>query len=135
MADDVQQQLSEQLRSAGIFCLQFDESTDIAGEAILIGFVRYPHNNKIIENLFCHCSLPERATGEQVFLAIDGKMKEMDLDWKNVVGVCTDGASAMTGKNSGLAKRIFEVAHADFESSLHFTSRIISVEDFIQRTQ
>lgn len=117
MAQDVQQQLSEQLGRAGIFCLQFDESTDIAGEAILIGFVRYPHNNEIVENLFCHCSLPEHTTGEQVFLAIDSKMKEMNLDWKNVVGVCTDGASAMTGKKSGLAKRISEVAHADFESS------------------
>lgn len=39
MARDVENQLSEQLQKCGKIALQFDESTDIAGEAVLIGFV------------------------------------------------------------------------------------------------
>lgn len=117
MSQYVQEQLSSQLKQADFFCLQFDESTDVAGQAILTGFARYPHENKIIENIFCCCALPERTTGEQIFRAIEDKLKEMELEWTSVVGVCTDGASAMIGNKSGLAKRIKDVANPDFESS------------------
>lgn len=119
MSLDVQEQLRFQLKSADFFCLQFDESTDISGQAILNGFVRYPHphENKMIENIFCCLSLPERTTGEQIFFAIDEKFKEMELEWTSLVGVCTDGAAAMIGKNRGLAKRMSDVANPDFESS------------------
>lgn len=79
MSHDVQKQLCQQLKNADFFCLQFDESTDIAGKAILTGFVRYPHEYQIIENIFCCCSLPERTTGEQIFFAVDEKMKELEL--------------------------------------------------------
>lgn len=117
MSQDVQKQLCSQLKKADFFCLQFDESTDVAGQAILNGFVRYPHENQFIENIFCCCALPERTTGEQIFSTIDDKLKDMELEWTSVIGVCTDGAAAMTGKISGLAKRISDVANPDFESS------------------
>lgn len=117
MSKDVQKQLCSQLKNADFFCLQFDESTDIAGQAILTGFVRYPHENQITESIFCCCALPERTTGEQIFFAIDDKMKDMELEWTSVIGICTDGAAAMTGKMKGLAKRISDVANTDFESN------------------
>lgn len=41
MARDIENQLCSRLKMSGHFALQFDESTDIFGEAILIGFVRY----------------------------------------------------------------------------------------------
>lgn len=118
MSQDVQAQLRSQLFEAGCFTLQFDESTDVAGEAILIGFVRFPNDGKIIEELFCYCALPERTTSEQIFAAINQKMLDYDLNWKCVVGLCTDGAAAMTGSKSGLAKRVADHAHDDF-ISLH----------------
>ena len=37
-------------------------------------------------------------------------MEENCLDWKKCVGVCTDGARAMTGRHNGVAARISEVA-------------------------
>lgn len=106
ISQDVQAQLRAQLFEASHFTLQFDESTDVAGEAILIGFVRYPNAGKIIEELFCYCSLPERTTAEEIFAAINQKLLDYELDWKNVVGICTDGAATMTGVRSGLVKRI-----------------------------
>lgn len=114
MARDVERQLVTRLKTSGHFTLQFDESTDISGEAILLGFVRYSYNGKLCEELFCICSLGERTTGEQIFAAINTKMQEYGLDWKNVIGVCTDGAAAMTGSKSGLAKRLSEIANDDF---------------------
>lgn len=114
MSTDVRNQMCSELKKAGYFALQFDESTDISGESILIGFVRYPRLNEIVEELFCFCSLPERTTGEDIFGAIDTKMNEYQLDWKQVVGLCTDGAAAMVGVYVGLATKVAAVANQDF---------------------
>lgn len=61
--------------------------------------------------MFCFCAMPNRTTGEEIFRAIDGKFVEYDLSWKNVVGVCTDGAPAMQGCHRGLVTRIAQVAN------------------------
>lgn len=117
MAEDVRQLLSVELKEAGKFCLQFDESVDVAGAAILVGFARYAKANKIVENILCVCSLSENTTGEQIFFAVDNVMENKQLEWRNVVGLCTDGAPAMRGINKGLAKRIMDVANDDFVAS------------------
>lgn len=44
-------------------------------------------------------------------------MQEYQLDFKSVIGLCTDGAPAMMGKHVGLAKRMSNVANENFESS------------------
>lgn len=41
-----------------------------------------------------------------MFRAIDEQMSKYGLSWKNVVGVCTDGAPAMVGLRKGLSTRI-----------------------------
>lgn len=117
IATDVKQQLYSRLKQSTHFCLQFDESVDVTNDAILVGFVRYVHEYKIKEDIFCFSSLPDRTTGERIFDAIKTEFERNELDFKNVIGLCTDGASAMTGKNIGLAKRMSEVANENFESS------------------
>lgn len=90
---------------------------DVTNEAILVGSVRYVHEHKIKEHIFCFSSLSDRNTGERIFEAIKTAFEQNELDFKNVIGLCTDGASAITGKNVGLAKRMSEVANENFESS------------------
>lgn len=117
MAADIEEQLCIEIKNSGLFALQFDESTDVADEAILIGFVRYVKESKITEDIFCFCSLPEHTTGEQMFNAIDEKMTKYELLWENVVGVCTDGAPAMVGSKRGLTTRIANVAGENYMST------------------
>ncbi len=59
--------------------------------------------------MFCQ-SLETRTTAEHIFQVLDAFIQENSLDWKKCVGVCTDGARAMTGRHSGVAARIREVA-------------------------
>lgn len=117
MTSDVEEQLCSRLKESVHFALQFDESTDVANQAILVGFVRYAYELKIVEDIFCMCSLPSKTTAEEIFKAIDGKFNEYQLDWRNVVALCTDGAAAMTGVKKGVATRISDVANESFVSS------------------
>lgn len=117
MARDVDEQLRSRLVPSRHIALQFDESTDIANEAILLVFVRYIYEFHIVEDIFCFISLPDQTTGEKLFEALDNRMRELQLDWKKVVGLCTDGTRAMLGENKGLAKRITDVTSEEFSSS------------------
>ncbi|XP_071059412.1 zinc finger BED domain-containing protein 5-like [Pseudochaenichthys georgianus] len=96
MADDVKNTLIERIKSSSYYSIQLDETTDVADLANLMVYVRYEHDGAAQEDfLFCQ-PLETRTTN--------------GLEWKKCVGVCTDGARAMTGRHSGVAARIKEVA-------------------------
>ena len=63
----------------------------------------------MISFLFCR-SLPTNTTGEAIFDSLDDFITQNDLDWTRCVGICTDGATAMTGKHRGLIVRVRAVA-------------------------
>ena len=46
------------------FCLQLDESTDVAGLAVLLASVRYVNGGDIQEDLFLCKTLPTSMTGD-----------------------------------------------------------------------
>ena len=57
------------------------------------------------EMLFCK-SMETRTTAADIFNVVSTFFKENNLSWKNLVGVCTDGAPAMLGLRSGFIKRV-----------------------------
>ncbi|KAK7886953.1 hypothetical protein WMY93_026574 [Mugilogobius chulae] len=93
MAENVQEQLMTRLRQSPFYSLQLDESTDIVHE----------------DYLFCQ-SLPTNTTGEAIFEALHNFIVQHNVDWKKCVGICTDGATAMTAKHKGLVTRVRKVA-------------------------
>jgi hypothetical protein len=42
----------------------------------------------------------------EFFKVLNDFIEERDLEWKNCVRVCTDGAACLTGRNSGLVTKI-----------------------------
>lgn len=109
--------MCDQIKRSGHFALQFGESTDVSGEAILLGFVRCVKADKIVEDLFCYCSMPDHTTREATFNAIDEKMKKYGLLWENVIGACTEGAPSMVGSRQGLVTRMAEKANENFKTT------------------
>jgi len=54
--------------------------------------------------------LPTHTTSSEIFKVLNGFIEERGLEWKHCVGVCTDGAACLTGRNSGLVSKIKDMA-------------------------
>lgn len=88
------------------FTLQMDESTDVAGLAILLVFVRYIHESSFEEDmLFCK-ALPTQTTGEEIFNLLNAYFEKHSIPWNLCYHICTDGAKAMVGVIKGVIARI-----------------------------
>lgn len=110
MADNVKEQLVTRVRQSQFISLQLDESTDIGNEANLLCYVRYIYAGEVHDDfLFCR-SMPTNTTGEAIFDSVNDFIVQNNLDWTRCVGICTDGATAMTGRQRGLVARVRAVA-------------------------
>lgn len=110
MSNDVLKTLTERIKNSRFYCLQLDETTDVADLANLLVYVRYEYEGKVREDFLCCQPLQTRTTAEHIFQLLDTFVQEHGIDWKRCIGVCTDGARAMCGRHSGVAARIREVA-------------------------
>jgi hypothetical protein len=57
------------------------------------------------EDVLCALFLPANTTVTELFKSLDDYMSGK-LDWSFCVGVCTDGAAAMTGRLSGFTTQV-----------------------------
>jgi hypothetical protein len=75
--------------------------------AHLLTFIRFEDEESIKEELlFCEPMRGRTTSNDK----LDQFMKVHGIEWKECVGVCSDGARAMTGKHSGVVAQIKEVA-------------------------
>ena len=98
MAEDILVQAIEEVKSSPVkFCIQFDESTDIASCAVLLGYIRYVHCNMIKEEFLLCENLATTTKGEDVFDTVSHFLESNGMDWHRVQQVSVDGATAMMG--------------------------------------
>ncbi|CAH1968072.1 unnamed protein product [Acanthoscelides obtectus] len=60
------------------------------------------------EEILYSQSLTAGTTSEYIFNSISNFVEKNDLNWKKLIGHCTDGAPVMIGVRSGLAKKLKE---------------------------
>ncbi|GFY40969.1 SCAN domain-containing protein 3 [Trichonephila inaurata madagascariensis] len=109
IAEVIEAQLFERINASPWYALQVNESADIDNKAVLLAYVCYLYQEDVHEDLLCALPLPTDTTGAELFKSLDGYISRQ-LKWFFCVGICTDGAAAMTGRLSGLTARIKEVA-------------------------
>ena len=102
MSDNIKSKVLSKIDSSPVFALQLDESTDIFNLSQLLVYVRYVADKRINEEfLFCQ-PLETTSKAVDVFQMLIDFFDKTELSWSKLVGVCTDGAPAMIGANSGL---------------------------------
>ncbi|XP_073537700.1 SCAN domain-containing protein 3-like [Phyllobates terribilis] len=109
IAEDIEVQLLERINASPWYAIQVDESTDVDNKAMMLVYVRYIFQEDVHEDMLCALLLPANTTGAELFKSLDDYISG-NLNWSFCVGICTDGAAAMTGRLSGLTTRVKEVA-------------------------
>ena len=80
IVDDIENELISRLHACAACSLQMDESTDAAGLAILLVFVRYNYDSRIEHNLLLCESLELHTTEKGIFYCIDDYMRKYHID-------------------------------------------------------
>lgn len=107
MSTDIEEQVTDKIKSSPYFALQCDESTDVSQGCQLLVFVRFLDENKTFKEEFLFCQeLKTTSQGADVMNVISQHLEKHGLMWEKLAGVCTDGAPAMLGSRSGLAALI-----------------------------
>ncbi|CAI9732723.1 Hypothetical predicted protein [Octopus vulgaris] len=92
MLGDIECNIKSKILKHKLFALQVDKSTDITGKSQLLVFVRFINDEAIVEDVLCCKELPETRKGQDVFDVLNSYLEYCGLNWKNCVGICTDGA-------------------------------------------
>ena len=108
MSNNILMQVVKQLKSSPfkLFSLQLDDSTDVSSYSQLLVYVRYVHEKKFKEDFLLCRELETTTKAQDVFELINRFFQENNIEWKNLCGVCTDGAPAMLGSRSGFQKLV-----------------------------
>ena len=115
---DILLQMMEEIRSSSIFSLQLDESTNVSSCVHLLIYARYISENNIKEQYLFSEPLSTTCKGEDVFRVVKVFFESHTLDWKQLVGICTNGAPMIDDK-SGFKGLVINVApHVSFTHCL-----------------
>lgn len=120
-----------------------DESTNISNKAVLLIYVRHVWDLDLQEQILCTREIPTTTTPEDIFSSVDLYLCSGGLRWNVCVGITTDGAASMTGKNLGVVRRMQHgtmwlhweaLAAKDTVPVLHGTLKdVIQVVNYIKR--
>ncbi|GFU04456.1 transposon Tf2-9 polyprotein [Trichonephila clavipes] len=101
MSENIEQNTAKTLANSN-FALQVDETTDITGNAQLIAFVRFIHENDIINQFLCCRELPDFTTGPPVASKdrrlSPEKLEAVKKEFKSLIAQGLDFTHCLEGK-------------------------------------
>ena len=87
-----------------------DESTDLSDTAQVIVFIRGVTNNfEVIKKFLDMASMASTSTGQNICEEVIKLIKKFEIDSSKLVGITTNGAPSMVGKNNKFVKRFLDV--------------------------
>ncbi|XP_066963754.1 protein FAM200C-like [Macrobrachium rosenbergii] len=101
LSEDIKEQILDKIKASGFFAIQCDESTDVAHLCQLLVYSRFVDEGTVKEEILFSAALETTAKAIDVFSKVHEFFHAYGLSWEKLVGVCTDGAPAMTGSRSG----------------------------------
>lgn len=117
IAFSIEAEIWKTVNNCQYFTISLDESTDINDLCQLVICIRSVNSDYIVfESMFSIETLQENVTGKILFDVVNESVFSK-LDMRKLIGVCTDGASVMTGKTYGFIGQLKK--HGIEISSLH----------------
>ena len=107
--EDIEAQLWERINESPWYTIQVNEFTDVDNKATMLAFERYIFQEGVHEDMLCALLLPTNTTAAELFESLNDYISGK-LNQSFCVGICTDGAAAMTGQLSGFTTQVKEVA-------------------------
>jgi len=102
IANDVSDQMKNDLAKCEFFAWQMDESTDITDTPQLLVFIRMVFSDfSVKEALLTNLKLATYTRGRDIYDAIKNMITEQNIPIQKLVAMTTDGAPAMIGRNVG----------------------------------
>ncbi|GFU87414.1 SCAN domain-containing protein 3 [Trichonephila clavipes] len=78
--------------------MQLDEATDSNKDAHFMAYVRFWDGMSAVEELLFCKPIKLKATAIVLFDILNNFINEANIEWKNCVGICTDGARTVPGR-------------------------------------
>ena len=100
MAENIEEALCNILATTE-FSLQLDESTLPGNESLLLAYVRFIKDEKLVQELLFARQLKTDTKGESVFNVVENFFKEKNIPLSNILACATDGAPSMIGRHRG----------------------------------
>jgi hypothetical protein len=122
----------EKIKSLPFFAICCDESTGEGNCAQLLVYARYVATDSVEEEMIFSQALRITTTAD-MFEAVSKLFETNELNWKKLVGVCTDGAPAMLDSRSGFLVKSREKL-ACFRDALHHSPSSIGFQNCAQRS-
>ncbi|CAI7842551.1 unnamed protein product, partial [Closterium sp. NIES-53] len=106
----------DHINSSPFLGLQCDESTDRTRGKHMIVYLTFIMDRRVVTEFFTFLTV-EKCDAASLFEVLMNHLHSAGVDVSKLVGISTDGASVMTGKDNGLVARIRE--HAPHLFSCH----------------
>ncbi|CAI7877826.1 unnamed protein product [Closterium sp. NIES-53] len=106
----------DHIKSSPFLGLQCDESTDRTRGKHMIVYLTFIKDRRVVTELFTLLTV-EKCDAASLFEVLMNHLRSAAVDVSELVGISTDRASVMTGKDNGLVARIQE--HAPHLFSCH----------------
>lgn len=111
---NLENQLERRIKDFSFFAIALDESTDVSDTAQLLIFVRgVSEDFQVTEELATLASMKDRTTGEDIYREVRLCLEKLQLQWKKLCNVTTDGAPCMQGLKNGVVGRVNEFMESE----------------------
>ena len=108
LGNRVRTMIKREVQSSRFYTLMADETKDVSKSEQLSLVLRYLHNG-ITHERFISFTQCNELNSEAIFSYIMTGLQDIDIDISNCVSQCYDGASVMSGCNTGVRKRVTDV--------------------------
>ena len=105
-SDNIKSKVIAKTDSSPVFALQLDECTDVSNLSQLLVYSRYMLQTKRFMRNFSSANLWKQHQRQPMFFKCWLSFWQNWIELCKLVEVCTDGAPAMNGANSGLASLV-----------------------------